>query len=53
MSRVTQDTDRDEQLAGTGLSPSMDGLSRPFPFVVVSHDSVLQPPACRNRAGLG
>ena len=53
VSRVTQDTDRNEQLTSTGLSPSLATLSRVFLFVVFFHGSVLQPQACRNMAGLG
>ena len=53
MSRVTQDTDRNEQLTSTGLSPSVTELSRSFLFIVFFHVSVLQPQACRNMAGLG
>ena len=52
-SRPTQDTTTCHLLAGTGLSPSPDGLPRPFPFAS-SHDVVvLQPRPCRNTAGLG
>ena len=53
VSRVTQDTGRNEQLASTGLSPSVATLSRVFLFIVFFHVPVLQPQACRNMAGLG
>ena len=53
MSRVTQDTGRNQQLASTGLSPSTAELSRSFLFVVFFHVPVLQPRTCRNMTGLG
>ena len=40
--RVTQDTDRLHQASPTGLSPSVDGLSKPFGSPSKYHDSVLQ-----------
>ena len=40
-------------LACTGLSPSMDELSRSFHFAYSVHGVVLQPQGCRNSPGLG
>ena len=52
-SRPTQDPPTCRLLAGTGLSPSADGLPRPFPFTSFHDIGVLQPRACRNTPGLG
>ena len=52
-SRPTQDPPTCHLLAGTGLSPSADGLPRPFPFTSFHDIGVLQPRACRNTPGLG
>ena len=41
------------QLANTRLSRSVAVLSSTFFFIVCTHVDVLQPPRCRNRAGLG
>ena len=52
-SRPTQDPPTCHLLAGTGLSPSADGLPKPFPFTSFHDVGVLQPRACRNTPGLG
>ena len=52
-SRPTQDASACRLLAGTGLSPSADGLPRPFPFTNFHGVEVLQPRSCRNITGLG
>ena len=52
-SRPTQDPSTCRLLAGTGLSPSADGLPRPFPFANFHDVGVLQPRRRRNAAGLG
>ena len=52
-SRPTQDPPTCGLLAGTGLSPSADGLPRPFPFANFHDVGVLQPRRRRNAAGLG
>ena len=52
-SRPTQDAPTCGLLAGTGLSPSADGLPRPFPFANFHDVGVLQPRRRRNAAGLG
>ena len=52
-SRPTQGSPACHLLAGTGLSPSPDGLPRPFPFTGFHGVGALQPRPCRNTAGLG
>ena len=52
-SRPTQDSSTCRLLAGTGLSPSADGLPRPFPFANFHDVAALQPRRRRNAAGLG
>ena len=52
-SRPTQDASACGLLAGTGLSPSADGLPRPFPFANFHDVAALQPRRRRNAAGLG
>ncbi len=52
-SRPTQDTATAEDLAPTGLSPSMAHLPRRFGFFLRSDLAVLQPQRCRDTAGLG
>ena len=37
----------------TGLSPSMEQLSRSFYYKFTVHYTVLQPQSCRNKTGLG
>ena len=51
--RATQDTTRTHMLACTGLSPSMEELSRSFHFAYFVHSVVLLPRCCRNSIGLG
>ena len=51
--RSTQDTARLINLTSTGLSPSMDILSRIFLFSLFRHIAVLQPRSRRNGYGLG
>ena len=51
--RSTQDTARLINLTSTGLSPSMDILSRIFLFSLFHHVAVLQPRSRRNGYGLG
>ena len=51
--RSTQDTARLINLTSTGLSPSMDILSRIFLFSLFRHVAVLQPRSRRNGYGLG
>ncbi len=52
-SRPTQDPPTSQLLSRTGLSPSADGLPRPFRFTVLDDVGVLQPRPRRNAAGLG
>ena len=52
-SRPTQGTAASQLLAGTGLSPSPDGLPRPFPFAVLDDVAALQPRPRLDAAGLG
>jgi hypothetical protein len=51
--RPTQDTNRDNLLTCTGLSPSMVQLSRSLPLHALSLVSVLQPHSSLNYHGLG
>ena len=51
-SRPTQGSPACGLLAGTGLSPSPDGLPRPFPFTVYDDVAALLPRARRNAPGL-
>ena len=41
------------RISCTGLSPSMDKLSRLFHYTSYFRDAVLQPHTCRNKYGLG
>ena len=52
-SRPTQDTPTSDLLTRTGLSPSLDGLPRPFRFACFDDVGVLLPRPRRNAAGLG
>ena len=52
-SRPTQDPPTCRLFAGTGLSPSADGLPRPFPFADFHDIGVLQPRGRLNAPGLG
>ena len=53
MALSRQDPPTCRLLAGTGLSPSADGLPRPFPFANFHDVAALQPRRRRNAAGLG
>ena len=52
-SRPTQGSPACRLLAGTGLSPSADGLPRPFPFTSFHDLGALQPRARLDAPGLG
>ena len=52
-SRPTQDPPTSRLLTRTGLSPSLDGLPRPFRFACFDDIGVLLPRPRRNAAGLG
>ena len=40
-------------ISSTGLSPSMERISKRFLYNIIVHIAVLQPQICRNKPGLG